>query len=766
MASVGRIELDGRPYNIALEPDSYKVAEIPTHSDVDQKMERRVIWRDFSIGINRRREDPSLDATSVTSKSYTYFRQVRNPQGFYWAAGCDTTRMDRIFAQRATTSSNMNVAGHKFTHFIDGSLVSLAFSQFAVYTLAPPGTWTLSATLSTAGQISDGIQYGGQIYIALSPYNGTATGVTATTLTDSGAHWLTNQFTGATLTMGASTATVTSNTGTVLTFTGGWTGGTPALSTYQVALGMYTWSQLSGAAWTQRSVAASHFTVIREQLWRSLNANIYDTINTDPTSQVWSGATVIGDPNTPITGLDVFQDFLMIFKQDGVYSADKNGNVYPIFPGFKTLGTNPRPIGQWQDEYYFAADVGLIWAYSPKGGVRRVGFDWSEPYPMDPVDTDTAQKIFSIPNVADAAQGIPLTNFLVVPFNQFVTQGYSSGVTATTMTDSSASWIVNAYVGDTVSITNNNGATSTATITSNTATVLTFSGGWVGGTPPSGFYKILDQHAAAFYFAYDGTGWHPFRYFANSQAIGVGITGGNLVPSNPTLHFCVIPNGSNTQIQYMIQPLIDPFVAANFDTSIQTIYFPADNGALEDEYKVFERVNVFIDNPEAGSIRLYYAIDEEIPTLTFHDMGAPQFQGLQGNQVFVPPLPLPQYVKIMLKMTITPTASTASPAVRNVVLHYKQRSPQRRTWDIAILGDEFLVGSTGRIDTRNSKKIIDDLNKARITHQQVHFVDALLNKANVYVDEVGETIKILKGARNPSYIITVKLVENIDQTRI
>lgn len=765
MSGVGRIEIDGSPYNISLEPDSYKVSEIPTHSDVDQKMERRVIWRDFSLGIMRRREDPSLDATSVTSKAYTYFRQVRNPEGFYWAAGCDTTRQNRVFAQRATAASNVNIAGHKFTKFLDGSLVSVAVSQYAVYTLSPPGTWTLSATLSNAGQISDAVQYGGQIYVALAPYNGTSTSVTTTTLTDTSANWLTGQFIGATLTSGSSTATVTSNTATVLTFTGGWTGGTPVSPmTYQLTLGLYTWNQLSGGAWTQRSVSAAHFTVIREQLWRSLNANIYDTVNTDPANQVWSGATVIGDPNTPITALDVFQDFLMIFKQDGVYSADKNGNVYPIFPGFKTLGTNPRPIGQWQDEYYFAADVGLIWSYSPRGGVRRVGFDWSEPYPMDPIDTNST-KIYSIPNVTSPSTGIPLTNFLVVPFNQFVTQGYtSSAPTATTVTDASANWQVNEYAGDTVSITNNNGATSTATITSNTATVLTFSA-WVGGTPPSGFYQIFDQHASAYFLAYDGTGWHPFRYFNNAAAVSCGITGGNLVPSNPTLHFCIIPNGSNTQIQYMQQPLIDPFVAANFDTSTQTLFFPADNGALEDEYKIFERVNVFIDNPEAGTVRMYYATDEEIPTLTFHDMGAPQFQGLKGNQVFTPPFPLPQYVKIMLKMTITATSSTASPAVRNVILHYKQRSPQRRTWDIAILAESNLVGANGRLDTRNAKKIIDDLNTARINHQQVVLIDALLHSANVYVDEVGETIKILKGQQNPSYVVTVKLVENVDSLK-
>jgi hypothetical protein len=513
--------------------------------------------------------------------------------------------------------------------------------------------------------------------------------VAATTLTDSTATWLTNQFTGAVLTSGVSTATVTSNTGTVLTFSGGWTGGTPATPlSYQLLKGFYTWSQLSGASWTQRTPSATHFTVIREQLWRAVNANIYDTVNTDPANQIWSGATIIGDPNTPITGLDVFQDFLMIFKQDGVYSADKAGNVYPIFPGFKTLGTNPRPLGQWQDSYYFAADVGLIWAYSPTGGVRRVGFDFAEPYPMNPRDATVK---YGVPNAA-VTQGIPLTNYFIVGFNQYNANSTSS----------------------------------------------------------------------AFFLAWDGTGWHPLKYFTNASVVSCGITGGNLAIPNPILHFCIIPTGGNAQIQYMTSPLIDPFLAANFDTITQTMYLPADNGALEDEYKVFERVNVSVDSPSAGNVKMFYALDDEIPALTFHDMGDPQFQGAQSNQVFFPSQPLPSYVKIMLKMTITPTASSASPAVRSVVLHYHQRFPQRREWDINIIADQGLVGPNGRIDSRNAKKIIADLNTARINHKQVVLQDAMLEKANVYVNSVEQEIKILKGNRNPSFIVPVKLIEAIE----
>jgi Pectate lyase superfamily protein len=62
---------------------------------------------------------------------------------------------------------------------------------------------------------------------------GTSTGVTATTLTDSGKAWLLDSQKGKTLTVGAVTATVVSNTGTVLTLAAArsgsaWSGATPS----------------------------------------------------------------------------------------------------------------------------------------------------------------------------------------------------------------------------------------------------------------------------------------------------------------------------------------------------------------------------------------------------------------------------------------------------------------------------------------------------------------------------------------------------------
>jgi len=66
--------------------------------------------------------------------------------------------------------------------------------------------------------------------------SGTATALTTTTLTDASATWSTNRFVGATVAMGGKRATVTSNTATMLTFTGGWSGGgVPTLGAYNTS---------------------------------------------------------------------------------------------------------------------------------------------------------------------------------------------------------------------------------------------------------------------------------------------------------------------------------------------------------------------------------------------------------------------------------------------------------------------------------------------------------------------------------------------------
>src|SRR5437870_4457197 len=146
MAGIGVISINNKPYNIAPAENSYKVVEVPNHGDVDPKMERRVIMRNISLGIQRRRENPSLDAQSLKSSTFTYMRQIHNPEGIYWTQGGDTTRQDRIFAQRFTNKSNfdqISFANDPPFQFLDGTIVSLCATPNRVYTLTPPGSWAL-----------------------------------------------------------------------------------------------------------------------------------------------------------------------------------------------------------------------------------------------------------------------------------------------------------------------------------------------------------------------------------------------------------------------------------------------------------------------------------------------------------------------------------------------------------------------------------------------------------------------------------------------
>lgn len=66
-------------------------------------------------------------------------------------------------------------------------------------------------------------------------FNGVLGTPGATTLTDLTSTWTTNQWVGAIVSMGGSTATVVSNSGTTLTFSG-WTGGTPLPGPYTIQL--------------------------------------------------------------------------------------------------------------------------------------------------------------------------------------------------------------------------------------------------------------------------------------------------------------------------------------------------------------------------------------------------------------------------------------------------------------------------------------------------------------------------------------------------
>lgn len=95
--------------------------------------------------------------------------------------------------------------------------------------------------------------------------SGTSTSVTDTTMTDTGKTWVVNEWTGFVVTSGGKTMTVTSNTATVLTGTGGWSGGgNPGTGTYAMggtsSVQLFTHAAIADPAATGNVLAVCAYT--------------------------------------------------------------------------------------------------------------------------------------------------------------------------------------------------------------------------------------------------------------------------------------------------------------------------------------------------------------------------------------------------------------------------------------------------------------------------------------------------------------------------
>lgn len=421
------------------------------------------------------------------------------------------------------------------------------------------------------------------------------------------------------------------------------------------------------------------FAVIRNQLWRAAGSKLWAW---DGQQSTWSGETIIGDPNTNITAVDVYQDGLIIFKQDGIYTLNRTGDVFPLFPGFRTLGLNPRPIGQWQGQYYFAADVGMIWEWNGDT-VNSIGFDYAEAYPF-PDGT------FGIPNTA--SRGIQLPNFLLVGFNKFNS--------------------------------NNN---------------------------------------ASFFLAFDGVGWHPFHYDPNYQVSGLGLTGGTVPPLNPTIQYGKATwNNTAYAVSTLSQPTLDPYLVTNYDTLGQVIFTPVDSGIIADEFKSFEGIRLFVENPKSGIVRIAYCLDDNIFTQTYVDLGIPQ-NDRTTVQTFIPSGALPVYRKIMFKLTMTPDAAGATPIIRSIMHRYKQRESQRKSWKMSLFLEEGQMMPNRNTQKQTAKTMLHNLNTARKNRNQVTFKDLVGDEYMVYVESVGESLKTYRSKDLlTSFVAEVVLVESAE----
>jgi hypothetical protein len=418
------------------------------------------------------------------------------------------------------------------------------------------------------------------------------------------------------------------------------------------------------------------FAVIRNTLWRGAGPRMWAW---DGQQAAWSGESIIGDPNTNITALDVYEDGLVIFKQDGIFTMNRTGDVFTLFPGFKTLGLNPRPLGQWRGNYYFASDVGMVWQWDGNT-VTSIGFDYAEAYPFP-------DNSFGLPNAVTRGVGMP--NYFLVGFNKYGT-----------------------------------------------------------------------HNNAAFYWAWDGVGWHPFHYDPNYVTTGLGFTGGNQLPSNPTLQFGKGTwNDTSYAVSYLTSPTLDPYLVTSYDTVTQTVFLPVDSGIIADEWKVLEGVRIFVENSTTGSVRVSYSSDDNIFSQTYVDIGVPQ-NDRTTIQTFIPAGQLPIYRKIMFKVTLTADTSAATPIIRMVMHRYKQRESQRKSWTMALYLEEGQMTPNRNRENRTAQQMLQHLNKARKERNLVAFTDLVGDKYMVYVESVGESLKTYRGTnQTTSFVAKVVLVE-------
>lgn len=418
------------------------------------------------------------------------------------------------------------------------------------------------------------------------------------------------------------------------------------------------------------------FATIRNTLWRAAGPRMWAW---DGQQAAWSGETIIGDPNTNITALDVYQDALVVFKEDGIFTMNRTGDVFTLFPGFKTLGLNPRPLGQWKGNYYFASDAGMVWEWNGDV-INSIGFDYAEAYPFP-------DGSFGLPNAVTKGVGLP--NYFLV-----------------------------------------------------------------------GFQKFNTHNDAAFFLAYDGQGWHPFHFDPNYVATGLGFTGGNQLPVNPTIQFGKGKwNGASFSTNYLTSPTLDPYLVTSYDTTPQTIFLPVDSGIIADEWKVLEGLRLFVENPTTGTVRVAYASDDNIFLQAYVDLGAPQ-NDRTTIQTFIPSGTLPVYRKIMFKVTMTADASGATPVIRLIMHRYKQRETQRKSWTLALFLEEGQMNPNSNREHRTSAQMLKHLNDARKERNLVPFIDLVGDRYQVYVESVGESLKTYRGTnQTTSFVAKVVLVE-------
>lgn len=349
-----------------------------------------------------------------------------------------------------------------------------------------------------------------------------AVSTTNTTLTDTRAAWTTNQWAGQIVKCNGKAMLVTSNTATAMTGAS-WTGGS---------------NPGNAAAWTIRPIG---LTTQANPLVpvATISGSEHETLQAYIDTWAAGVAALITVSGSAPVYLRIFHEMNLAYNSGigypwGVYDVYNDGL-------YKATGNTPaRLVAAWKyvvDRFTAAGATNVRWVWNSGGDlgpnpitpgcypgdtyVDFIGADIYNTSPAGTVPTDyailaattlggtstsgTKRMIFGEVGVAASSDGgttAPLT-YINTDLTNLITSGAAriealvwwnqwnyalssdnptgSGVTTanTTLTDSSAGMGTNEFVGATVTC---NG--KTGTVTSNTATVLTMSGGWSGGGNP------------------------------------------------------------------------------------------------------------------------------------------------------------------------------------------------------------------------------------------------------------------------------------------
>ena len=119
-----------------------------------------------------------------------------------------------------------------------------------------------------------------------------------------------------------------------------------------------------GGGFVVSAQQAYSIAVLRDELWISDGRNTVRNCTADPAIQTnWNAQIIVGEPSQPITNLEVLDNALYIFKENGVFTLNPDTSPNDKFPSFRQ---QPRPRNgvnacPWLSRLWFGYGDSYYW---------------------------------------------------------------------------------------------------------------------------------------------------------------------------------------------------------------------------------------------------------------------------------------------------------------------------------------------------------------------------------------------------------------------